>query len=152
MKTEAQLRPAVAEDRPAIRRLLTAAGLPTDDLERAPMEFVVALSGGEVIGVAGAERLAPHTALLRSFAVAPSHRRQGIAGAMLVRLLSDGAGRGVTGFYLLTVTAAPFFAARGFTTLSRDEAPSPVRDHPQFAGLCPASAVLMHFAAEREGV
>ena len=51
--------------------------------------------------------------------------------------------RGVADLVLLTTTAAPFFAKRGYTVIERRDAPAPVQHSAEFATICPASATCM---------
>lgn len=45
--------------------------------------------------------------------------------------------------YLLTTTAAPFFARHGYAVIERDHAPAPLQAAAEFAGLRPASAICV---------
>jgi ABC-type transport system involved in Fe-S cluster assembly fused permease/ATPase subunit len=45
--------------------------------------------------------------------------------------------------YLLTTSAADFFARLGYKRLERDEAPGAIRATSEFAALCPVDSVLM---------
>ena len=51
--------------------------------------------------------------------------------------------KGVETLYLLTTTAADFFARRGYEAVPRSAAPAAIAATPQFRDLCPASSVLM---------
>ena len=50
---------------------------------------------------------------------------------------------GVHELVLLTTTAAPFFARRGYQIIDRLDAPAGVQRSEEFRGLCPASAICM---------
>jgi N-acetylglutamate synthase-like GNAT family acetyltransferase len=50
----------------------------------------------------------------------------------------------MTSLYLLTTSAAPYFARHGYQVLVREQAPQAIRHSKQFADLCPSSATLMH--------
>ncbi len=50
---------------------------------------------------------------------------------------------GVNSLYLLTTTAARFFARLGYEVVPRSQAPSSIENSAQFAGLCPVSATFM---------
>lgn len=122
-------------------RLLQAAGLPTAGVSEHLADFVVArTTDGRVVGIAGLERY-PSSALLRSLAVLPSLRGQGIGR----RLVASQLARLATGtpVYLLTTTAESYFRALGFSTISRDEVCPEVKASPEFQGACPKSAVVM---------
>ena len=45
--------------------------------------------------------------------------------------------------YVLTETAAPFFATLGFLSVAREAAPPEIAATQQFSALCPAGAKLM---------
>lgn len=51
--------------------------------------------------------------------------------------------RGVRRIYLLTASAADFFARLGYKRIGRDGAPGAIRMTSEFAALCPVSSVLM---------
>ena len=93
-----------------------------------------------LIGVAGVERLG-RVGLLRSLAVAPDYRNAGLAHR-LVTAAEDRAKNhhGISDLYLLTTTAADYFLRRGYREVPRESVPGGVASHPQFRGLCPASA------------
>lgn len=87
-----------------VRALLVCCQLPTEDLEHAHLEhFVVCRSGDELVGVVGLEVLGK-MALLRSLAVAPTHRGRRVAHLLWdqARLLARD--RSVRDLYLLTTT------------------------------------------------
>ena len=71
------LRQANPADWSAIEALLKANGLPLDGAREHLSTFVVAASGREIVGCAGAEPRGD-VALLRSVAVAPGLQHQGI--------------------------------------------------------------------------
>ena len=123
--------------------LLTTCGLPTSDLSsNNPPQLYGYRVEGELVGTVGLEPFGS-AALLRSLAVAPAQRGKRL-GQMLVASAEDHAtAQGVTTLYLLTTTAAAFFAGLGYTPAERAQAPAAIRATPQFAGLCPASATFM---------
>ena len=61
-------------------------------------------------------------------------------------LIAEAGKLGLADVYLLTETAAPFFAALGFAPCAREAAPAEIAATRQFAELCPASAKLMRRA------
>lgn len=126
----------------AVIELLTAAGLPTDDL-REPLEhFLVCGHPALPDGVVGIE-IFGREALLRSLVVAETARRRGI-GRQLVSAAEDLAiQQSASRVFLLTETAERFFAGLGYVHTDRQKAPAPIRNSRQFSDLCPASAAFM---------
>lgn len=139
-----ELRPrrAVATDLNAILKLLDAAGLPHDGVESALNGCYVCEDNGRYLGVAGLE-IYSGDGLLRSVAVAPAHRRRGVATALCVHVLDHARSAGCGAVYLLTLDAPGYFEKLGFETIGRDQAPPGIRASEEFAHLCPDSAVLM---------
>ena len=138
---EPVLRLAGADDLAAIVEQLTDCGLPASDLSTAHLaDFFVATANDRLVGVAGLETLGS-VGLLRSLAVAPDCRRAGLAHR-LVTACEARAKRlhGISELYLLTTTAADYFLRRAYRDVPRESVPGAVAAHPQFAGLCPASA------------
>ena len=136
-------RTAADADRPAIDSLLEASSLPlTESGENLEHFFVHEDDGGSVIGVAGLE-LYGRFGLLRSVVVAGPARRQGIAAALIERVVARARTQGCTALYLLTLDAELYFRRFGFEVISRSEAPAAIRAAPEFAVLCPESAALM---------
>ena len=136
-------RAAADADRSAIERLLKASSLPlTGTEENLGLFFVHEGDDGTVIGAAGLE-LYGRAGLLRSVVVAGSARRRGIAAALIDQVVARARTEGCKALYLLTLDAEGFFKRFGFEVIARDKAPASIRGSPEFASLCPASAVLM---------
>jgi amino-acid N-acetyltransferase len=127
----------------SVKALLASARLPTDDLTEAHCrEFFYAGPAEAPTGLVGLE-IFGDVALLRSLVVIPAERNTG-AGSELVRHAEEHARRrGVRGLYLLTMTAEPFFAKRGYERVPRETAPSAIRATREFAGLCPSGSAFM---------
>lgn len=136
------LRQAHPADWPAIQALLNANRLPLDGARQHLSTFLVAESGREVVGCAGAEPRGD-VALLRSVAVAPGLHGQGIGRQMVLRLLDEARRRNVKAVYLLTTTARDYFLRLGFTVADRATAPRSLQQSAEFQGACPASADLL---------
>jgi N-acetylglutamate synthase-like GNAT family acetyltransferase len=137
------LRTATPGNRASLIALLNLVHLPVVDLPQNLGNFIVHQEAGEVNGSVGLE-ISGSCALLRSLAVAPDKQGNGL-GKVLYRAAEEFAARqGISDLYLLTTTAADFFARRGFVPLNRDHVPVAIRNMAQFQGLCPASATLMH--------
>lgn len=141
--TAADIEGAAADDLSAIVALLASERLPVADLGAAALaNFIVARDDGRVVGVAALEPYG-EDGLLRSLVVAPERRGRGLGGA-LVEAVGARAGRlSLRALWLLTQTAAPFFAGRGWAAAARTEAPPAVAASTEFAALCPASAACM---------
>jgi amino-acid N-acetyltransferase len=135
-------RAATPADLPALRRLLEEAALPADDLALDRQAFVLALDGGQVVGSIALE-IAGEDALVRSLAVAPGHRRRGLAAALDERAGALARARGLSALYLLTTTARDYALRRGYELVERTAVPPAVAALPQFRSLCPASATCM---------
>jgi arsenate reductase len=138
-----RLRPARQTDLEAARRLLADCELGVEGLEsQFPEGYAVVDSGGELVGVAGIEIYA-EDGLVRSVAVAPEHRGTG-QGALLVRNRLEWAVKHrLRAVYLLTTTAADFFAHMAFWPVERESVPEGIRASEEYSRVCPASATVM---------
>ncbi len=123
--------------------LLNQAGLPRLGLEEHVASTLAAHQDGALVGSAALE-LYGRAALLRSVAVAEGQRSQGIGEALLGAALALARERGVSDLYLLTETAAPYFAVRGFAAIERAAVPPAVQRSLEFIVSCPATAQAMH--------
>lgn len=142
--TAIRVRRGADRDWPAIRAALAAEGLPTDDL--APAEcsrFLVAETGSAEF--AGAVAVQPHgdLGLLRSLVVVPAARGQGLAKRLVADIAEHSRRAGIAELWLLTIDADGFFAGIGFRRVDRGEVPAAIAATPEFADLCPGTAVLM---------
>jgi len=136
--------PVVPQEHQAVVHLLAGCELPTVDVNAALLRtFIAARTANALAGVVGIEPL-DHTALLRSLAVAPAHRGLGIGSRLCDEAESLARARGIAQLYLLTTTAADWFAARGYARVERAVLPDAVQRSQEFRHLCPASAVAMH--------
>lgn len=148
--TSALIRGATMADLPAVERLLTENKLPLDGVREVLHSFLVAESGGALVGVAGLEVCCEH-ALLRSVAVVPAWRSKGLGRELVTRIIADAESRGIKALYLLTTTAERYFPSFGFERITRDEVPADVQITDEFRGACPASATVMRRATHRPG-
>ncbi|MBN2503701.1 MAG: GNAT family N-acetyltransferase [Anaerolineales bacterium] len=135
-----------ADELAVIRVLLEACLLPYLDLAPQHLEhFLTYKTDQGIAGVVGLE-INGEAALLRSLAVAPRFRGQGV-GCRLVEEIEAYAGEhGVKDIYLLTTTAADYFAGRGYRAIARSKAPAEIQATEEFTSICPDSAVCMYKA------
>jgi amino-acid N-acetyltransferase len=130
-------------DLPAIRALLTANGLPGDDLTPAHLgSFWIERDAAGLAGVVGLEPRG-RAALLRSLAVRADARGRGLGAALLGQAEAQARAIGVETLHLLTTTAERFFAAHGYAVAPRGAAPPEIQATAEFAGLCPSTSVCM---------
>ena len=133
---------ATLADIPIIKQLLVANELPTDGIDDYWKTFIVAREGDDIVGCGGAEAH-KFAALIRSVAVAESHRGRSIGRRIVRQLLDRLASRGIREFYLLTTTAQPYFAKRGFKPIDCDEIHPQLLGSAELQGACPDTAVCM---------
>lgn len=128
----------------AARQLLSACGLPIDDLQ-APanqLRLFGCRRDGQLLGLVGLEMHGPDV-LLRSLAVADAARGQGLGQLLAAHAERYAAAQGAQAVYLLTTTAEDFFTPRGYRLAERADAPQAIAATRQFSGLCPAAAAFM---------
>ena len=133
--------PAQAGDAAAISDLLRSCGLPVEDISGVS-GFLVARSGGTLVGTIGLER-AGDAGLLRSLAVKREARGKGLARSLCDGVIREARLAGVRNVYLLTTDTQDLFRKLGFADVPRESAPEGIRQTAQFRTLCPASATLM---------
>jgi amino-acid N-acetyltransferase len=135
--------PARVDDFGQIKALLMACNLPTQDLvlEHLP-QFLLLQDEGQLIGVVGLE-VKHSVGLLRSLAVQAKFRGRGLGSQLVRHAESYAATIGVQTLYLLTPTAAQFFASLGYTGTNRQQVPAAIQATAGFATICPSSAVCM---------
>jgi amino-acid N-acetyltransferase len=115
-------------------------GTPVEEVEAHIDGFLVALR--MVPDRRGLERYGS-AALLRSVAVANSHRGKKVARRLVAQLIERGRDEGIESLLLLTMTKAGYFEHFGFKTIGRAEVPAAVQGSVQFQGVCHASATVM---------
>ena len=134
-------RPATAADLPAVADFLKACSLPAQDLTVEVLSgFELAFAAdGRLVGQVGLEAFGD-IGLLRSLAVAPEFRGQGLGEQLVTRREAEARGAGLTVVYLLTTTAAEYFRRRAYEDVPRETVPDAIAAHAQFRSLCPSSA------------
>jgi len=140
--SQVEIAPARPGEVAAVVALLGRAGLPQDGVRQLVATLLVARANGGVVGSAAIEPYG-REALLRSVAVDPSRRGAGLGRRLAEAAVVMASRLRVERLYLLTETAAPFFARLGFRPVSRADIPASVQASPEFAFLCPASAQAM---------
>ncbi|QSX00803.1 arsenic resistance N-acetyltransferase ArsN2 [Haloterrigena alkaliphila] len=125
-----------------VETLLAENDLPSADVRTSSARFYVGFDGDERVGIGGLERYGTD-GLLRSVVVERSVRGNGYGTALCDALERRARADGLETLYLLTTTAAGFFAGRGCEELERSDAPAAIRETTQFDELCPASATCM---------
>jgi len=138
-----RIRPALTEDRDAILSLLGRSGLPVEDLAGRPgPKYLVAEEDGSITGCVGIELLRG-AALVRSLAVEEASRGAGTGTRLFEAAESLCRRHGAGNAYLLTLTAEPFFAHRGYRRIAREAAPESIAKTTEFASVCPVSSAFM---------
>ena len=136
------IRPAEDADWNAIAALLQDCSLPLEGAREHLPAFLVAVGDGDVVGSAGLE-VYGDVALLRSVAVSPAWRGQGVGRALAQAVYADAHRRGVKTLHLLTTTAAAYFSNLGFESETREHVPAALEASAEFHGACPSSAAYM---------
>ena len=143
---EATIRRAAPSDVHAIESLLRASDLPTEGIreivDARPSDFIVAVHGDDVVGVAGLE-VCCDDALLRSVAVDAQWRSSGIGRTLVQSLVGDAESRGIHALFLLTMSAEHYFPRFQFERIDRADVPAAIANTAEFKSVCPSTAVAM---------
>jgi amino-acid N-acetyltransferase len=125
-----------------IKTLLERNDLPSQDVQSKPNCFYLGYEGATPVGIGGIE-VYETEGLLRSVVVEQSVRGDGFGTALCDALEEHASADGVETLYLLTTTAADFFADRGYVEIERTAAPPAVQQTTEFDDLCPTTAICM---------
>jgi amino-acid N-acetyltransferase len=134
--------------REAVFALLRELQLPTDGVNEHLHRFILESDNDRLIGCAGLE-VHGDAGLLRSVAVHPAWRAQGIAARLVARQLETANDLGLSSIGLLTTSAAEYFERFGFLPVPRSSLPSALLDSAQLRGACPDSAQAMLLNLQR---
>ncbi len=144
MADSISIRPADAiADLPAVSQLLAEARLVpiTPDDQFGP-QYILALAGDKVIGVAGIEVYGSE-GLLRSVCLVPQYRSLRLGAALVENRIQWARGQGLSALYLLTTTASKYWPRFGFVTIERNNAPASIAQSHERDGACPAESTAM---------
>lgn len=138
------MHPALVRDHEygEVDRLVAGAGLPLDDIDRCRAHQLVVREGDAIVGTAALE-VRGEDAILRSVAVAPSHRGRGLGDVLVRAAIERAREQRLRGLYLLTETAADFFPRFGFERSRRQDAPEAILASAEYCTVCGSSAVAM---------
>ena len=136
------IRKLESQDWSAVLELLAASDLDPAGLDDHRETILVARDDTRLLGCAALEAYGP-VGLVRSVAVAPEQRSNGLGSMLMEALLAFAEGQSIQQLYLLTTTAAPFFAKHGFATIERAAADPAIHASIQWQSVCPQSALLM---------
>jgi amino-acid N-acetyltransferase len=128
-----------------IETLLEWNDLPSQDVQSKPDCFYIGYDGDDgddPIGIGGIE-VYETDGLLRSIVIEQSSRGDGFGTALCNALEECAATDDVETLYLLTTTAADFFAHRGYVEIERTAVPSAIQQTTEFDDLCPTTANCM---------
>lgn len=137
--------PVKPSDEQSVRTLLDESALLHSDLTLLKLaHFLMARSTSErgLIGVVGIECFG-EVGLLRSLAVANSHRGKQLGKMLVANAERYAQQQGIKRLYLLTTTANDYFAKLGYVTVERNAVPVAIKETAQFRELCPDAATCM---------
>ena len=143
-----EIRPATSGDLPDILTLLARSKLPADGLADHLATALVARAAGGIAGCAAVE-IYGAAGLLRSVAVEPGRRGEGLGHRLTKAALDLALARGVRNVYLLTTTAEGFFPQFGFKRIDRKEMDPALEKSAELRGAGPASALAMRAELSR---
>jgi len=138
-------------DAAAIEALLAEVDLPAPEIRTRIDNFLVARAGGRVVGCVGLE-LYGEAALLRSLAVLPENRGQGVGTRLAAEILEKARHLGASEAVLLTTTVQALAAAMGFEKVPRDSVPAAVRGSWEFKADCCGTATCMRLTLSPQRV
>jgi amino-acid N-acetyltransferase len=130
------------EDLPATLELLENCGLPREGLTTSTALIVLAKDTGTVLGCAALE-VYGDDGLLRSVAVDPAHRSEGLGTHLVERVLLYAQQSGLRELYLLTETAVQYFPRFAFRPIPREAVSPAIHTSVEWTSACPESAQAM---------
>jgi amino-acid N-acetyltransferase len=139
------IEPMRVSDLAAVHALLGKSKLPVMGLDACVGAALVARDEAAVIASAALEVYPPY-ALLRSVAVDPARRGEGVGQMITSEAIALARRLGLVEVYLLTETAPAFFPKLGFAPIARAAVPPEVQQSLEFTTACCASAQAMRLA------
>jgi UDP-N-acetylmuramate: L-alanyl-gamma-D-glutamyl-meso-diaminopimelate ligase len=135
---------ATEEDLPQVERLLRAVGLNPEGLPAHVDELMVMHDGArELVGCVALEVYGEY-GVLRSLAVRPDRRGEGLGWMLAEAALLRGRMRGLSHIFLLTEHATDFFAEKfGFRPVARETLPKEIHESTEFRIARSQQAVVM---------
>jgi len=88
-------------------------------------EWIVALSAENIVGVGSLIEMGPTLVEVRSLAVAPAYRKNGVGAKIVEALVGQAHARGIKTVFALT-RAVPFFQKAGFSVTEKENFPEKV--------------------------
>lgn len=88
-------------------------------------DWIVAESSGRIIGVGSLIEMGPGLVEVRSLAVAPEYRKNGVGAKIVDALVDEAHARGIQTVFALT-RAVPFFEKLGFDVTEKENFPEKV--------------------------
>jgi N-acetylglutamate synthase-like GNAT family acetyltransferase len=134
--------PLAAWERDALIAALTRAGLPASDVTAPGKLFWRFVEGDVPVGFGGLE-VHGADALIRSVVTLPPLRERGVGRAIVTALEREAEAHRCLSVYLLTTSAAEFFAQLGYAPCERKEVPPAISATAEFVSLCPANAAVL---------
>ena len=135
-----QLEPITVAQYPMLQQLLLLVGLGNEGLDQTE---AYGWWQNDNLQACGAFEIYGEIGLLRSVAVTPNQQSHGLGAALLAELEHQAQRQGMQTLYLLTTSAAPFFAAHGYRTLERAEADSRLHASVQWGSICSSAALMV---------
>lgn len=127
---------------PTIEKILQKENLPYQDVNAENIEFYMAFSDADFVGIVGLENYSD-VALLRSMVVFDKFRNKGYGCKIVKEILEEATAKGIKEIFILTTTAKDFFERLGFEVIERASVPNDIKSTTEFTSLCPASATCL---------
>ena len=136
------IRRAEQTDFDPVLQLLSRSNLTTSGLVEDAVLLLVA-TGADGVAACAAIEADGADALLRSVAVASSHRGSGLGTKLVANMEEEARTLGIQRLYLLTTTAEGFFEKLGYRRVERERVPDVVRASAEFSACSSAGATAM---------